>query len=130
MLPPTIPTSFVPHSASAPSRRSSADFVSLFSFLSYFVFGVAFVLAIGVFFYGRILSSSLDAKNAELAQAEAAINSTTVEGFVRLRDRLNAGGILLANHPAFSGFFTALGTLLPTTVRFTSLNLSVDNKGT
>ncbi|MDP2651626.1 MAG: hypothetical protein Q8O94_00630, partial [bacterium] len=47
-----------------------------------------------------------------------------------LRDRLNAGGILLANHPAFSGFFTALGTLLPTTVRFTSLNLSVDNKGT
>lgn len=65
-------------------------------------------------------------RDAELAKAEKAIDFATVESFVQLRNRLNSGTALLANHVAFSGFFSLLETLLPTTVRFTSLHLSLD----
>lgn len=130
MLPPTIPTSFVPHATSAASRHSRVDFAGVFSFLMYMVLGVVFVLAVGIFFYGRILSSDRIAKDTALAQAEATINPTTVEAFVRLRDRLASGNTLLANHTAFSGFFSLLGTLMPSTVRFSSLHLSIDEKRT
>ena len=128
MLPPTIPTSFVPHAASA-ARRSRADLGGVFGFLSYAALAVALVLAIGVFSYGKILSVSRASKDAALAEAEAAINPETVEDFVRLRDRLSSGEKLLENHAAFSGFFTSFGDLLPATVRFTSLHLSTDSKG-
>jgi len=128
-LPPNIPTSFVPHSASTAPRRYRFDLTNAFNFVSYIVFCIVLALALGVFFYGRILSARQSSKDAELAQAEAAIDPATAEGFVRLRDRLASGATLLANHTAFSGFFTSLGTLMPTTVRFTSLHLSFDNKG-
>ncbi len=94
------------------------------------VSGFVLVLAIGIFFYGRILSSEQSAKDAELAKSEASINPATAESFARLRDRLSSGETLLTNHVAFSGFFVALGTIIPTTVRFTSLHLSLDNEGT
>lgn len=130
MLPPTIPTSFVPHSATSAAHRSHTDLTGIFGFVSYIILGIVFALAIGVFFYGRVLSAEQATKDAALSQAEAAINPATVEGFVRLRDRLASANTLLANHTAFSGFFASLGTLLPTTVRFTSLHLSLDGKGT
>lgn len=127
-LPSNIPTSFVPRSTAA-SHKFHADFTGAFNFFAYGVLGVVFVLAIGVFSYGQILSSSQSAKDASLAKAEAAVDSATVESFVRLRDRLSLGKTLLANHIAFSGFFSLLETLMPTTARFVSLNLSVDSIG-
>lgn len=129
-IPPNIPTSFVPHSTSATQRRFHADFTSTLSFLAYIILCVVFALALSVFLYGRILSASQSAKESKLAQAESAINSVTVESFLRLRDRLASGEALLNGHTAFSGFFTSFGTLLPTTVRFTSLHLSLDGNGT
>ena len=130
MLPPTIPTSFIPHSASVNARRSGIGPASIFSFFSYTVIVAVFALAIGVFFYGRILAADESTKSAALAKAEANINPATVESFVRLRDRLISGEKLLAGHIAFSGFLTSLGGLMPTTVRFSSLHLSIDDNGT
>ena len=69
------------------------------------------------------------AADAALAKAEAAIDPATVEGFVRLRNRLNSGQALLDNHVTFSGFFSSLETLLPATVRFTTLHISVGAAG-
>jgi len=129
MLPPTIPTSFVPHSASAGARGSAISSVGIFSFFSYLVLAFAFILAIGIFFYGRILAANESSKSAELAKEEAKIDPATVEGFVRLRDRLASGGKLLAEHIAFSGFFSSLGELMPSTARFSSLHLSIDDVG-
>jgi len=126
-LPPTIPTSFIPQSASAAARRFRTDFVGAFGFFGYSVLGVIFALAFGVFFYGRILAATQVSKDTELAKAEATIDSATVLGFVRLRDRLNLSTTLLGNHIAFSGFFKLIETILPTTVRFTSLHLAVDD---
>jgi hypothetical protein len=128
-LPPTIPTSFVPQSTSAAARRLRSNFTGAFGFFAYGVLGVVFLLALCVFFYGRILASSQASKDATLAKAEAAIDPTTVTGFIRLRDRLNSGETLLTNHVAFSGFFTLIETLMPTTVRFTSLHLALGSTG-
>ncbi len=91
------------------------------------VLGVVFMLALAVFFYDRILTSTLASRDAALAQAQKAIDVTTVEGFIRLRDRLNSGTVLLTNHIALSNFFKMIGTLLPSSVRFTSLHLAVDD---
>ncbi|OGG93805.1 hypothetical protein A2609_00975 [Candidatus Kaiserbacteria bacterium RIFOXYD1_FULL_47_14] len=129
MLPPTIPTSFVPRSASTASHRFHTDFTGVFDLLMYIALGISFILAIVVFSYGRILSASQSAKDTALAQAESAINPATVEEFVRLRDRLALGNTLLAGHTAFSKFFSSLGTLMPATVRFSLLHLSFDDKG-
>lgn len=129
-LPPTIPTSFVPHPASAQPRGSSTIIPDVIGFIAYFIFVVVFASAIGVFFYGRILASSQASKDAELAKVEATIDPTTIDSFVRLRDRISSSKTLLANHIAFSNFFSLLETIMPTTVRFTALNLSVNNDGT
>lgn len=124
MLPPTIPTSFVPRPSAAGTRRFSSDLSGAFGFFAYGILGLTFLLACAVFFYGRYLENKKETKDAEIASAKASIDVTTVENFVRLHNRLDRGGALLANHIAFSGFFTALNTLVPTTVRFTSLHLS------
>lgn len=126
---PTIPTSFVPRTTVADRPHMRADFGTLLALLAYLILGLIFLSAIGVFFYGRILAGTLESREAALAKAEAAIDPATVLGFVQLRDRLNSGQALLANHIAPSGFFRALQSVLPTTVRFTGLHLTVDSTG-
>ena len=126
-LPPTIPTSFVPRSASVTAHQPRSNFTNSFGFFAYIVLGVICVLALGVFFYSRILSGRLVARDASLAKAQQAIDITTVESFVRLRDRLNSGTLLLSNHIALSNFFDLLETLLPASTRFSSLHLTVDD---
>jgi hypothetical protein len=128
---PSIPTSFVPHVPGAsPTSRPQSDASHLFAFLCYGALLVVFVMAVGVFAYGQILKSQQTTKDAALAKAEAAIDPATVEGFVRLRNRLTYGSQELQAHVAFSSFFNALQTLLPSTVRFSSLHLSMDPTGT
>lgn len=129
MLPPTIPTSFVPHSASASSRRFHIDFTNIFSLISYIILSIVFVLAIGVFLYSQVLSRAQLSKDQELAEAEASIDPATAEEFVRLRNRLTSSEKLLSNHVAFSEFFASLGTLMPATIRFSSMHLSLGDNG-
>lgn len=128
-LPPTIPTSFVPHAASAPARRFRSDFTGAFGYLAYGILGLVFVLAIGVFFYNRILASSEASKHAALVSAQNNIDPATVENFVRLRDRLTSSASLLARHVSFSSFFSALEKILPASARFTTLHYALNDSG-
>jgi len=48
---------------------------------------------------------------------------------VKLRDRLNIGQTHLHHHLAPSEFFRALEAVLPSTVRFSELHLTVDTTG-
>jgi len=128
-LPPTIPTSFVPHSSGTGVQKFRSDFVGAFAVFSYVILGIVFVIALGVFLYGRVLAGEQAAKDAALAKATASIDQSTVEGFVRLRDRLRQSETLLNKHVAFSNFFALLQTLLPSPVRFSTLHLSVSNAG-
>lgn len=125
-LPPTLPTSFVPPAASSAVSAYRSD---IFNIFAYAILGVIFALAIGVFLYGRLLSSELSSKENLLREAEAAIDPATVDSFVRLRNRLTSGEALLGGHIAFSGFFTSLENLLPASVRFSSMHLSIDSAG-
>ena len=125
---PNIPTSFVPH-APTERQRFHADFSGVFGFIAYGILAIAFELAIGVFVYGGVLRKTQAAKDTEIAQAEGSIDATTVENFVRLRNRLNIGKRLLDNHIALSNFFDALQTLLPANVRFDSMSVKVDPTG-
>lgn len=95
----------------------------------YGVLGIVFLMALGVFFYGQILSAEQSRKDAELATKEANIDRATIEDFVRLSNRLKRSGALLSKHVAFSDFFNSLQTLLPTSVRFSTLHLSFDSYG-
>ncbi len=106
-------------------RRARTDFTGAFGFFAYGVFVIVLGLAIGVFFYERILLGVLEGKNAALASAQAKINPETVKSFVQLRDRLAYGSTLLANHVSLSSFFATVGTDLPKTVRFSSLHITV-----
>lgn len=128
-LPPTIPTSFVPHATSATPRKFRSDFSGTFNIFSYVVLAVALVLAAGVFLYGRVLDSDKAAKDAALTEAKAKIDKATVENFVRLRNRLTSSTSLLDKHTAPSGFFSAIETILPASVRFTSLHISLGDTG-
>lgn len=127
---PNIPTSFVPRTATVERRRVSTDLGGVFAIIAYAVLGIVFILAAGVFLYGRYLEGNKLAKDAALDKASSSIDQGTIKGFVQLRDRLNTSKTLLANHVALSGFFTALETILPATVRFTSLHIAVDAGGT
>ncbi len=126
-LSPTIPTSFVPRPSSP--QRFRTDLTGAFSFLAYFVFGAVFLLAIGAFVYARILAAEQTSKDKDLAAAVSSIDSTTAQGFIHLDNRLSSAESLLKAHTAFSGFFTALDIIIPTTVHFTSLHLTTDDTG-
>jgi hypothetical protein len=127
-LPPTIPTSFVPRSSSGP-HAFRTDYAGALGFLAYIILGIVFLLALLVFIYGRILAVEKSSKDKEIIAAEQAIDSKTVENFIRLRDRLTSSKNLLDKHIATSGFFTSFAEIVPTAVRFTSLNISHDAKG-
>lgn len=129
MLPPTIPTSFVPHASTAEARRARADYSGVFGILAFVILGVTIVLAVGIFFYARVLSGTRLADDAKLASAVKGIDSATVEGFVRLRDRLISAEKLLDGHTELSAFFAALEKILPSSVRFSSIHLSISDNG-
>jgi hypothetical protein len=128
-MPPSIPTSFIPHPSGAPRARYKSEFIGVLALVAYLLLVLTVVAAIGVFVYGGILAGQLTSKDAALATAEAGIDSAAVESFVRLRDRLTSGESLLDNHLALSGFFAALEQILPSSVRFSSLHIGVDSAG-
>lgn len=128
-LPPTIPTSFVPRTASAANRQFSTDYFSAFKFFVFGVLGIVLVVAFGVFAYGRVLGAVKNSKDAELANAIAKIDTASVDTFVRLRNRLTSSQTLLNNHLAFSGVFSLLEKTLPATARISAMHLSQDAGG-
>lgn len=128
-LPPTIPTSFVPHPGGTGAKSYKSDLMGAFAFFAYGVLGVVVILALLLFAYGRVLVAQKSSKDAALAKAEASIDPATIEQFVRLRDRLTSSTQLLNQHQAFSAVLNTLGTLLPTTVQMVSLHLAIDSAG-
>ncbi len=95
-------------------------------------FVIAAVIAAGavlsagaVFGYEFYLKNSRDQKSAALAEAQRSVNLDTVEGFIRLKNRLNAVETLLNKHIELSEFFDTLETRTLQTVRFSKLLISV-----
>lgn len=123
-LSPGIPTSFVPKQPAPQNRRPTGGH-NLFLIVATFIFSLAIIASIGTYAYDRYLSHSLEAKAAELAEAQRLVNEDQVEEFVRLRDRLIHGRDLLDNHIALSQVFEVLEAQTLTSVRFSTLSLTV-----
>lgn len=119
----------MPRPAAPGTQKYKTDYTGAFGFFAYIVLGIVFLLAIGVFAYGRLLDSQKTAKAAELEKAEKAINPATAADFVRLKNRLSNGKNLLDSHAALSEFLQVLGTLLPTSVRLSDLSVTMDSAG-
>lgn len=127
-LPPTVPTSFVPHPSSAAGRRRS-DIGGAFAFFGYGVLALVVALGIAAFIYSRILIAEKNATDAELQERVAAIDPATIAEFVHLRDRLSYGQTLLNEHVALTGFFEVLISVMPSGVRFNDLHILVRDDG-
>lgn len=94
-------------------------------FISLVILAIAILGAGGVFAYERFLIGVRDAKAQEVAKAQAAIDSSSVEEFIRTRDRFTAAQGLLNNHVAATNFFNLLESLTLQTVRFSSLSFTL-----
>jgi hypothetical protein len=103
--------------------------VALLNVLAYVLFAVVCALAVGIFLYGRILTSNRLAKENDLSAVQAKVDPSTIEAFVRLNNRLQSSKSLLARHPAFSKIFTSFEKVLPMKTRFTSLHFAMQEDG-
>ncbi|MBU1293077.1 hypothetical protein KJ819_03375 [Patescibacteria group bacterium] len=124
-IPPTIPTSFVPKQPVTTGMRRPQSGMNAFLIVASIIVGVAVVGAGGTFGYKLYLENVRDAKAAELQRAQDAINEDTIEGFIRLRNRLDSAQTLLNQHVYSSQFFDVLEKHTLQSVRFGSLTLSV-----
>lgn len=88
---------------------------------------ISIVLAAGVFGYEMYLKNARDQKSAQLAAAQKEVNIDTVEGFIRLKNRLNTVETLLNQHVALSEFFDTLESRTLQTVRFSGLSVAVED---
>ena len=111
------------------ARRQKSG-VNLFMIIGLTILGMALVAALAVFGYELYLKGAKERKAAELAEAQRAVNLDTVEDFIRLRNRLNAADGLLDQHVTLSSFFDVLEAKTLTSVRFSSLSLSVEDDRT
>lgn len=90
------------------------------------VLGIGTLACAGIFGYELYLKGARDTKQAELVAAQRAVDIDTVEGFIRLRDRLSATESILNQHVELSEFFDVLESRTLQTVRFSNLQISVD----
>lgn len=131
-MPPNIPTSFVPKQPvrTGTVRAPQFNLHGLFLLISIIMLVAAIAASAGVFVYGKYVTSQANEKAAELAAAQQNTSESTVEEFIRLRNRLANGETILNKHVTLSSFFSLLESLTLTRVRFTSLKLTVDDTQT
>ena len=126
-IPPTIPTSFVPRPSAGPTRQYGRfDFFGAFVFVSGFLLAIALAGAAAAFLYNRVLVSEAASKDATLQKQEAAVDQATITSLVNLQEQLSEGKQLLDQHVALSQFLGQFAAIIPTTVTFSSLSVSVN----
>jgi hypothetical protein len=128
-LSPSIPTSFVPKQPVSPGKKRYSGTGNIFFLVGVFIGGLALVASGGVFLYENYLQGLEKTKGAELSAAENNVSPSTVEQFVRLRNRLSAAQTLIQHHVELSQFFNLLESITLQNVHFTNLTVTVANDG-
>ncbi len=126
-----IPSSFIPHDASAPpsARRSGGGLNDLLLLCAIVLFVASIALAVGVFLYGQYLATESTAKLTQLERAKAAFQPALIQQLTRLDDRMHSADRVLSAHIAPSLFFQALEQATLQTVSFQTLDFQVaDNQ--
>lgn len=124
-VPPSVPTAFVPHEASARRRRFAFDYGGAFAFVSYGVLLCTLIGAAGVFAYDEYLTNQQAAKEKQIAAAQASLDQTSVSDLIALQNRLADGAALLNEHQIFSPVFDLVDQSTLANVSLTSLNVAV-----
>lgn len=126
-LPPTIPTSFVPRQVVV-TRKSTIGF-NPFLLIAYVIFGIWVIVGLLVFSYQWYLTGVVKQKAQELTTAQNNIDQTSVNDFVKLRDRFTISKQTLDKHVMLSQFFDKIESITIQNGRFTNLRLTVlDNR--
>lgn len=110
--------------------RRQASGTNVFMLIAGAILILSAVAAAGVFGFRTYLNSARDSKAADLAAAQQAVDINVVEGFIRLRNRLNAAEQLLDRHVELSEFFVVLEQRTLQTVRLNDLKVSVEDDRT
>ena len=100
---------------------------NMFLIVSLIIAGIAIILAILVFAYAHLLNGQVAQKSAALKQAESSVSENTVDGFIRLQDRLTQAQTVLDDHVLLSQFLDSLSTLTLTDVRFAALQVTLND---
>lgn len=103
---------------------------NMFLTVSLVLLGIAVVASAGVFGYLTYLEGVRDAKEEELQIEEEKVSDSTVEGFIRLRNRLTSAQEILDNHVMTSQLFDELELKTLKNVRFTDFSYESQPDGT
>ncbi|MDB5265252.1 MAG: putative pilN [Parcubacteria group bacterium] len=125
-LPPTIPTSFVPKQPVSSQTRRISSGTNVFLLIGVVLFGISLAAAAAAFAYQKYLENVRDGEVAQLDSLQRNIDRSSVEDFIRLRNRFIAGQTLLDNHVGLSQFFNVLESITLQNVRFETLKLEVN----
>lgn len=117
----------MPKQPVATSARRQQSGTNIFLIIAAVIAGISILAAAGVFGYELYLKNARDQKSAALVEAQRSVDLDTVEGFIRLKNRLSTVEVLLNQHIALSEFFDTLESRTLQTVRFSGLTVEVND---
>lgn len=129
-VPPTIPTSFVPKQPVAPRMRRMESGTSAFVRLGVALLMLSLIVSGAAFGYSYYLKGVRAEKIEALKVEQSKVSDTTVEGFIRLRNRLSVAQDILNNHVMTSQLFDELENRTLADVRFSGFEYDTDPDGT
>ena len=111
-------TSFIPKKTEAPRHKRQSR--SLLALIISIVFIISLASAVGVFFYEKLVESSIERKKESLEKAREAFEPSLIEELARLDRRLFTAQSLVDNHLAISTLFDSLNLITVTNLRMTN----------
>ena len=125
-----VQNTFIPHDVSHPAERGrqrEGTLMDLVALVSIVLLVASVALAAGVFLYEQYLDTSNKSKINQLKIAKAQFDSTLIQEFSRLDDRMREADTVLGNHIAPSVFFHMLEANTLSTVSFRSLDFQASS---
>jgi hypothetical protein len=123
---PNIPTSFVPRQTVDTNRRKIRSGTDILLIGSLILLALTIAAAGAIYGYQLYLQKVSVSKAQDLQKAQAAIDQSTVEGFVRLSSRLANAKTILDQHIFPSQFFDLLENLTLQSVHFNTLTFTLN----
>lgn len=126
-----IPTSFVPlpPQSTITKRHWRLDLEGALGFISFIVFALVSLTAVGMFLYKMYLQHNLLIVQKKMYIAEQSFNSTPIQNIVTLNNKIIVARELLGTHITMSRLLDMLSSDTPKNVRLSSLKVAMDPKG-
>lgn len=122
-------TSFIPKKPIVSGAEERSSGMSLFMFVSIFIFIVSLALAGFVFVGQKYLSAQLEKDKQNFSKAQDMFDSITVETLVKLDKRIESAKKILAKHIALSPVFDFLESKTLKNIRFKTVEISFAENG-